>query len=83
MTPSPISVERFVKELEKLRDDMIAGRLKSSEYDQRLARALQELRDRGLDADRAKMTAAIDDALLRGVITPAVKDHLVKRLGLG
>lgn len=79
---TPITLERFVKELEKLRDEMVAGRLKSSEYDQRLARAIQELRERSLDADRAKVTAAIDDALRRGVITPAVKDHLVKRLGL-
>ena len=28
------------------------------------------------------ITAALNDALSRGIITPAVKDHLEKRLGL-
>ncbi|GBD33714.1 hypothetical protein HRbin33_02712 [bacterium HR33] len=78
----PVSVERFVQELEKLKQEMDAGRLKHGEYDQRLARMIQELRDRKLDADRAKITAAIDDALQRGIITQSVKDHLMKRLGL-
>ncbi len=78
----PISVERFVQELERLKQEMDAGRLKHSEYDQRLARVIQELRDRKLDADRPKISGAIEDALKRGIITPAVKDHLEKRLGL-
>ena len=78
----PVSVQRFVQELEKLKQEMDAGRLKHSEYDQRLARVIQELRDRKLDADRAAITGAIDGALQRGIITPAVKDHLEKRLGL-
>jgi hypothetical protein len=78
----PISVERFVQELEKLKQEMDAGTLKHSEYDQRLARVIQELRDRKLDADRAKISGAIEDALKRGIITPGVKDHLEKRLGL-
>lgn len=78
----PISVGRFVQELEKLKQEMDAGKLKHGDYDQRLARVIQELRERKVDADRAKIVAAIDDALKRGVITPAVKDHLQKRLGL-
>ena len=77
-----ISVERFVQELEKLKAEMDAGRLRSGEYDQRLARVIQELRDRGIEADRAEITAAIATALSRGVITPGVKTHLEKRLGL-
>ena len=78
----PISVGRFVQELEKLKQEMDAGKLKHGDYDQRLARVIQELRDRKLDADRPKITGAIEDALKRGIITPAVKDHLEKRLGL-
>lgn len=78
----PITVERFVQELEKLKQEMDAGRLRHGEYDQRLARIIQELRDRKLDADRPRIAAAIDDALQRGIITPSVKDHLIKRLGL-
>jgi hypothetical protein len=78
----PVSIERFVQELEKLRAEMDAGHLKHGDYDQRLARIIQETRAAGLDSDRAGITAAIADALSRGVITPAVKSHLEKRLGL-
>ena len=78
----PVSIERFVQELEKLRAEMDAGHLKHGDYDQRLARVIQETRAAGLDSDRAGITAAITDALSRGVITPAVKSHLEKRLGL-
>ena len=78
---APVSVERFIEELEKLGREMNTG-LKTSEYDQRLARVIGELRKQGLDADRPRITAALDDALRRGVITGAVKEHLLKRLGL-
>lgn len=77
-----IPVERFIQQLETLKQEMDAGKLKHGDYDQRLARVIQELRDRKLDADRPKIGAAIEDALKRGVITPGVKDHLEKRLGL-
>lgn len=79
---NPVSMERFVQELEKLKTEMDAGRLQHSEYDQRLARAIQELRERGLDADRSMMKAAIEGLQQRGVITPSVRQHLEKRLGL-
>lgn len=78
----PITIERFVKELEKLRDEMNAGNLKHSEYDQRLARVIGELRERGIDADRPKITATLEDVLSKGIITPSVKEHLENRLGL-
>jgi hypothetical protein len=78
----PISIQRLVQELEKLKQEMDAGKLKHGDYDQRLARVIQELRERKLDADRPQIVAAIDDALKRGVITPGVKEHLEKRLGL-
>jgi len=77
-----VSVERLVHELEKLKQEMDAGRLKSGEYDQRLARIIQELRERGLDADRARITAGLDDALRRGIITTGGREHIAKRLGL-
>ncbi len=77
-----ISVERFVEELEKLHKEMVGGRMKHGEYDQRLAKTIQELRDRGVDGDRAEITTALDGALERGIITDGVKDHLEKRLGL-
>jgi hypothetical protein len=77
-----VSIERFVQELEKLKVEMDAGRLKHGDYDQRLARVIQETREGGLESDRAGITTAIADALKRGVITPGVKAHLEKRLGL-
>ena len=79
---APVSVERLMQELEKLQREMDAGKLKSGEYDQRLARVIQELRERGLDADRARITAALDDALRRGIITSGGREHLERRLGL-
>jgi hypothetical protein len=78
----PVSVQRLMQELEKLKSEMDAGKLKHGDYDQRLARVIQELRERKLDADRPQITSAIDDALKRGIITPSVKEHLEKRLGL-
>ena len=79
---APVSLERFMKELEKLRQEMDSGNLKSGEYDQRLARAIRELRDLKLDANRAAVGQALAEALQRGVITPSVKVHIEKRLGL-
>ncbi|OGU02072.1 MAG: hypothetical protein A2W29_10830 [Gemmatimonadetes bacterium RBG_16_66_8] len=78
----PVSVQRFVQELEKLKGEMDAGKLKHGEYDQRLARVIKELRDRKVDAERQALQTAIDGALAKGTITPGVKTHLEKRLGL-
>lgn len=80
--PSPISIERFVQELEKLRAGIVNGEFKSGEYDQRLARTMRELRERGIDGDRADIIAALDAALQRGTITDSVRAHLQKRFGL-
>jgi hypothetical protein len=79
---NPVSVERLVQELEKLKVEMDAESLGHGEYDQRLARVIQELRERGLDADRPKIQEALATLQQRGVITPGVKQHLEKRLGL-
>ena len=79
---APITVARFVEQLEKLHEEMTSGRLKHGEYDQRLARTIQELRERGIDGDRAAVTAALEDAHERGIIPDSVKEHLEKRLGL-
>ena len=79
---SPVSVERFVEELEKLHNGMVNGEFKAGEYDQRLAKTIQELRERGIEGDRVAVTAALDAALQRGTITNSVRAHLEKRLGL-
>ena len=79
---SPITIQRFVKELDKLKHEVDAGTLEAKNYDGRLARIIRELRERGLDADRAAATAALADAVTRGVITPPMKAHIQTRLGL-
>lgn len=77
-----ITIDRLVQKLETLRQEMDTGKLRHGEYDMRLARIISELRDQKLDADRPKLASTIDELLKRGVITPAVKNHLEKRLGL-
>ena len=78
---APITLQRFVQELDTLKQETDAGTLKPQDYDGRLARILRELRERGLDADRAAGTAALADAVRRGVITAPVEAHLQNRLG--
>jgi hypothetical protein len=79
---APVTLQRFVKELAKLKQEVDAGNLKSQDYDARLARVIRELREQGLDADRAATTAALADAVKQGVITAPVEAHLRQRLGL-
>jgi hypothetical protein len=77
-----ITLDHFTSKLEQLKQDMDAGNFESGEYDQRLARLIQELRERRIDAERAEITAVLVDLLNRQVITPSVKDHIEKRLGV-
>ena len=77
-----ITLERFMKELDQLKHDTDTGVVKMQDYDAKLARIIRELRERGLDADRVAATAALADALQRGVITAPVEAHLQRRLGL-
>ena len=79
---TPITIQRFVKELDKLKHEVDAGTLEPENYDGRLARIIRELRERGLDSDRAAATAALADAVARGVLTSPMKDHIQSRLGL-
>src|SRR2546428_5724738 len=77
-----ITLQRLVKELNKLKPEPDEGRLKSHDYARRLARMIQQLRERGLDADRAAATAALAEALERGALTAPMEAHPHNRLGL-
>jgi hypothetical protein len=79
---TPVTLERFVQELESLKKEMDVGALRHGEYDQRLARMIGELRDRKIDAGRDEIVGMLDGLLKRGVITPSVKTHVIKRLGI-
>src|SRR6266849_5217543 len=50
LSMAPVTIARFVQELEKLKQVSDAEKLKPQEYDSRLARIIQELREKGLDA---------------------------------
>ncbi len=78
-----ITLDHLVRKLEELNTLMRSGTLKHGEYDQRLARLIGELRERKLDAERPAIDATMDDLVSRGVITPAVRAHMEKKLGLG
>jgi hypothetical protein len=65
---SPLTLQRLVRALDKLKPDPDAGKLKSPAQARRLARRIRQLRERGLDADQAAATSALADALQRGVI---------------
>jgi hypothetical protein len=79
---TPVTLARFVQELETLKKEMDVGALRHGEYDQRLARIIGELRDRKLDADRTEIRDTLDKLLKNGTITPGVKEHVLKRLGV-
>jgi len=79
---APITLQRFVAELDKLKRETDGrGNAERAGLRRRLARIIRELRERGLDADRAVATAALADALQRGVISAPVQAHLQNRLG--
>src|SRR6266566_8367333 len=48
---APITLQRLVKKLDKLKPEADAARLKSPDYGRWLARMILRLRERGLDAD--------------------------------
>lgn len=77
-----VTLQRFVQELGKLKQDVESGKMKAQDYDAKLARIIGELRVQGLAADRAAVKAALADAVKGGVITATVENHLLQRLGL-
>ena len=77
-----ITLQRLVKQLDKLKPEANAARLKTRDYARRLARMIRQLRERGLDADRAAATVALAEALERGAITAPVKANPHERPGL-
>lgn len=77
-----ITLEHLVRKFEELKAGMNSGDFDHGEYDQRLARMINEMRERKIDADRAAIGSTLDDLQQRGVITPSVREHVASRLGL-
>ena len=74
----PIKPARLVTELRKLK----SGEYTAEEYEHRFARMVGELRDRGIDGNRAEITAAITPLRQDGTLDPVAWDRLTKSLGL-
>ena len=85
---APITLQRLIKQLDKLKPEADAARLKTHDYARWLARMIRRLRERSLDADRAAATVALAEAVTRGTASPAtlhVRDGvkaLLNRAGL-
>ena len=77
-----ITLQRLVKELDRLKPEADAARLKSHNYARRFARMIRRLRERSLDADRAAATVALAEALKRGAILAPMEAQAHKRPGL-
>jgi hypothetical protein len=80
---APITLQRLVQQLNKLKPERDAAQLTTSDYAHRLARMIRRLRERGLDADRSAATVALAEALQRGAITAPMGARPHKRPRLG
>jgi hypothetical protein len=67
---APITLQRLVQELDELKPELDGRRPEAH------VRMIQHLRARGLSADRAAATAALAEALKRGVVTVPVEAPL-------
>ena len=70
---APITLQRLIKQLDKLKPEADAARLRTHDYARWLARMIRRLRERSLDADRAAATVALAEALKRGAIPAPMK----------
>jgi len=78
----PITPERVVTELRKLSEGRKTGQYDGDEYEHRFARMVGELRDRGIDGNRAAIMAALTPLRTDGTLDPVAWDRLTKSLGL-
>jgi hypothetical protein len=78
----PVTPERVVREIRKLTNERKDGSLTPTVYDQRLARTIGELRDRGIAGGRDQLMAALAPLKADGTLSAEDWDHLVRRLGL-
>jgi hypothetical protein len=78
----PITPERVVTELRKLTEGRKSGQYDGDEYEHRFARMVGELRDRGIDGNRAAIMAALTPLRTDGTLDPVAWDRLTKSLGL-
>ena len=78
----PVKPERVAREIKKLSAARRNGEITASDYDQRFARVIQELRERRIDGSRAEIDAALQPLVSAGDITQQEFDRLRKQLGM-
>ena len=76
---APITLQRLIKQLDKLKPEADVARLKTHHYARWLARMIRRLRERSLDADRAAATVALAEALKRGAILAPMEAQARRR----
>ncbi len=79
---SRVTLQRLLEHLNRLKRDRDARRHSSKRSAVPLNGTIRDLRERGVDPDRAAATAALAAALEQGVVTAPVETHLPSRLGL-
>ena len=76
---APITLQRLITQLDQLKPEADAARLKTHDYARWLTRMIRRLRERSLDADRAAATVALAEALRRGAIMAPMEAHARRR----
>ena len=76
---APITLQRLITQLDKLKPEADAARLKTHDYARWLTRMIRRLGERSLDADRAAATVALAEALRRGAIMAPMEAHARRR----
>jgi hypothetical protein len=79
----PITPARVATELRKLSEGRRSGQYNADEYEYRFARMVGELRDRGIDGNRAEIMAALTPLRQDGTLDPGAWERLTRSLGLG
>jgi len=79
---TPIKPARIAQEISKLSAQRRNGEVKATDYDQRFARMIQELRGRHVDGSREDIVAALKPLLDAGEITEKEHFRLLAQLGM-
>jgi hypothetical protein len=78
----PITPARVATELRKLSNGRRDGEYDADEYEYRFARMVGELRDRGIDGNRADILAVLTPLRQDGTLDPTAWERLTRSLGL-
>jgi hypothetical protein len=81
-TLKPITPARVAEQLRRLNAARQSGELDATNYDQRFARMIGELRDRRIEGSRAEILAALTPLKDDGTVSPGDCARLTKQLGL-